>query len=105
MGGSEHVGRLVTLGSPHRGTTLGRFGLSLVPVARELVAESELLAGLKPHDSVKYTSIWSRTDAVIQPPESASVVPHGEDRVFNDLGHLSMLLSARVVQDIVAALQ
>jgi triacylglycerol lipase len=105
MGGSEHVAKLVTLGSPHRGTLLGRFGLSIIPSARELMADSELLAGLRPIEAVKYTSIWSRADAVVIPPDSSSVVPAGTDRVFEDLGHLTMLLSPRVVDAVVEALQ
>jgi triacylglycerol esterase/lipase EstA (alpha/beta hydrolase family) len=105
MGGSEHVARLVTLGSPHRGTRLGRFGLSIIPSARELVADSELLAGLRPIEEVKYTSIWSRADAVVIPPDSSSVAPAGIDRVFEDLGHLTMLLSPRVVDAITEALR
>ncbi len=104
MGGAEHVGRLVTLGSPHRGTRLGRFGLAIMPVAREIMAESELLAGLRHHGEVRYTSIWSRADAIIIPPESSSVAPAGTDRVFDDLGHLSMLLSPRVADAVAAAL-
>jgi triacylglycerol lipase len=100
MGGSQSVAKLVTLGSPHRGTRLGRFGL-LVPVARELTEESELLAGLSPAEAVEYTSIWSRADAVVIPPESSSVAPAGTDCVFDDLGHLSMLLSTRVADRIV----
>jgi triacylglycerol lipase len=101
MGGAENVARLITLGSPHRGTRLGHLGLSLIPAAREILAESELLAGLKPIDAVRYTSIWSRTDAVVVPADSSSVAPNGTDCVFEDLGHLSMLLSTRVADRIV----
>jgi triacylglycerol esterase/lipase EstA (alpha/beta hydrolase family) len=102
MGGAENVARLVTLGSPHRGTRLGRLGI--VPVASELIAESELLLGLKPIDAVKYTSIWSRADAVVVPAESSSVAPEGTDCVFDDLGHLSMLLSKKVADSVVEQL-
>jgi triacylglycerol esterase/lipase EstA (alpha/beta hydrolase family) len=105
LSGAQHVGRLVTLGSPHRGTRLGRLGLSLIPSARELVSESELLLGLRPAAAVQYTSIWSRADAVVIPPESSSVAPHGTDQVFDDLGHLSMLLSPRVAAAIAERLQ
>jgi triacylglycerol esterase/lipase EstA (alpha/beta hydrolase family) len=101
LGGSEHVARLVTIGSPHKGTRLGRLGLWLLPVARELSAESELLAGLRPLDAVKYTSIWSRSDAVVVPADSSSVAPAGTDCVFDDMGHLTMLLSSRVADRIV----
>jgi triacylglycerol esterase/lipase EstA (alpha/beta hydrolase family) len=100
LGGARRVARLVTIGSPHRGTALGRFGL--VPVARELAAGSALLGELgAPSPEVSYTSVWSRADAIVVPPESSSLAPAGEDRVFDDLGHLSMLLSPRVI-DVVA---
>jgi len=41
--------------------------------------------------------VWSRADAIIEPPESSSIAPVGEDRIFDDLGHLSLLLSPRVL--------
>jgi triacylglycerol esterase/lipase EstA (alpha/beta hydrolase family) len=97
LGGARRVGRLVTIGSPHRGTALARLGM--VPSARELREGSELLGELggPPAGEVEYTSVWSRADAVIQPPESSSIAPAGSDRVFDDLGHLSLLLSPRVL--------
>lgn len=96
LGGAARVGRLVTIGSPHRGTVLGRLGL--VGSAAELVAGSSFMSDLGlPREGVVYTSIWSRADAIVVPPESSSIAPAGEDLVFDDLGHLSLLLSPRVV--------
>jgi triacylglycerol esterase/lipase EstA (alpha/beta hydrolase family) len=96
LGGARRVARLITIASPHRGTVLGRLGL--VPSARELVAGSPLLDDLgTPRAGVAYTSIWSRADNVVVPADSASIAPAGEDRVFDDLGHLSLLLSPRVL--------
>jgi hypothetical protein len=51
---------------------------------------------------VSYTSIWSRADAIIVPPESSAISPAGEDCVFDDLGHLTLVVSPRVI-DVVAA--
>lgn len=100
LGGGRHVGRLVTIASPHRGTLLGRFGV--VGSAKELHCESPFIAELgQPAAGVAYTSVWSRADAVVVPACSASIEPAGEDVVFDDLGHLSLLLSGRVA-DIVA---
>ena len=100
LGGARRVGRLITIASPHRGTVLGRLGL--VPSARELMGGSPLIADLgTPRSDVAYTSIWSRADNVVVPAESASIAPAGEDRVFDDLGHLSLLLSPRVL-DVIA---
>jgi triacylglycerol esterase/lipase EstA (alpha/beta hydrolase family) len=97
LSGSKHVERLVTIGTPHRGTRIGWFG-ALLPGARDLLGSSALLADLGPvRAGADYTSIWSRADAVVQPPESASIVPAGSDEVFSNLGHLSLVLSPRVV--------
>lgn len=96
LGGAWRVARLITIGSPHRGTLLGRLGL--VPSLRELMAGSPLLDELgTPDPNVKYTSVWSRADAIVIPPESAAIGPAGRDHIFDDLGHLSMLLSPRVI--------
>ncbi|MDB4970010.1 MAG: lipase [Myxococcales bacterium] len=99
LGGHEHIGRLVTIGSPHKGTLVARLG-SFMPSARESVADSPFYTELGPlaaRDGIQYTSVWSRADAIIEPPESASIAPVGEDRVFENLGHLSLLLSPRVL--------
>jgi len=97
LGGARRVGRLVTIGSPHRGTAHSTvFGW--VGSAREMAPGSPFLDDLgTPSPGVAYTSIWSRADAVVVPPESSSIEPAGEDRVFDDLGHLSLLLSPRVL--------
>lgn len=103
LGGAAHVGRLITIGTPHFGTKLARFG-AFVPAALELRVDSSFLTEMGPprlNDGVRYTSVWSRADAMIEPPESASLHEAGCDRVFDDLGHLSLLLSPRVF-DVVA---
>lgn len=104
LGGDRRVTRLITIASPHRGTLLARIGL--VPSAREISAGSIFLAdlgGFHPH--VAYTSIWSHADALIDPPDSARIAPEGEDRVFDDLGHLSLLLSPRVLDAVAERLR
>ena len=105
MGGADKVERLVTIGTPHHGTRFGRFGVGL-PGAQDLVGGSSLLTDLGPvRPGAAYTSIWSRADAVIQPPESSSIAPAGLDEIFDDLGHLSLILSPRVVDVIDARLR
>jgi triacylglycerol esterase/lipase EstA (alpha/beta hydrolase family) len=99
LGGDERVHRLVTIATPHRGTEMARLGL--VPSAREMRAGSDFLVELGLPEAalkVRYTSIWSRADAIVVPAEAASIAPAGEDCVFDDLGHLSLLLSPRVAQ-------
>ncbi len=102
LGGAEQVGRLITIGSPHKGSAMGRFGFG--PAVRATLPDSEFLHGLGPFNTsnhVTYTSIWSRSDAVIVPAESSAIAPAGVDYVFDGLGHLALLLSPRVA-DVVA---
>jgi len=99
LGGDKTIGRLVTIGSPHAGTRIGSFG-AFIPSAietRRASAFYQELGPLRPHECVSYTSVWSLADAIIEPPESSSIAPLGEDRVFDDIGHLSLLLSPRVL--------
>jgi pimeloyl-ACP methyl ester carboxylesterase len=99
------IGRLITIATPHAGTRMGRLGPG-IPGARDLLGRSELLGELGPvRPGADYTSIWSRADAVVQPTESASIAPGGIDEVFEDLGHLSLVLSPRVVAAIDARLR
>lgn len=103
LGGAKRLGQLITIASPHRGTRMGRYGL--VAGARDLTHDSELLNELaSPVPEVPYTSIWSRTDSIVLPQSSSSIVPAGEDVVFEDLGHLSLLASRRVARVIVERL-
>lgn len=100
MGGDRRVGRLVTIASPHQGTLLGRLGM--MTSTRQIHHQSPFLTDLgTPKPGVAYTSVWSRSDAIVIPAESASIAPAGEDRVFDGLGHLSLLMSPRVL-DVVA---
>ena len=107
LDGAKRVHRLVTIGSPHRGTAIAHFG-PLIPSAQESRIDSPLYAEMGPviaREGLSYTSIWSRADAIIEPPESASLAPAGEDRVFDDLGHLSLLLSPRVIDTVAERLR
>jgi pimeloyl-ACP methyl ester carboxylesterase len=107
LDGAKRIGRLVTIGSPHRGTVVARYGIGMRS-AHETRIGSDLWSELGPivaREGLQVTSIWSRADAIIEPPESASIVPAGEDRVFDDLGHLSLLMSSRVLDTVAERLQ
>jgi|GEM_PF-704178 len=90
------VRRVVTLGCPHAGTHLAHYGLGAN--AREMRIKSAFLASL-PKPPVFITSVWSTTDAVVLPVNSAATGVR--DVIFTDLGHLGLLLSPRVI-DVVA---
>ncbi len=105
--GAKKIGRVVTIGSPHKGTIIARLG-ALFPSARETFHNSSFYAELGPlsrQNGVAFTSVWSRADAIIEPPESSSIAPAGEDRIFEDLGHLSLLLSPRVLDTVAERLK
>ena len=102
LDGAGRIGRVVTIGSPHNGTLLARLGI-FFPSARETIAGSSFYSDLGPlvaREGIGFTSVWSRADAIIEPPESSSIAPVGEDRVFENLGHLSLLLSPRVLDTV-----
>jgi triacylglycerol esterase/lipase EstA (alpha/beta hydrolase family) len=103
LGGAARIGRLVTIASPHRGTVLARIGL--VPSVVDIADGSPLYAELgPPHPTVRYTSIWSRADSLVVPASSSSIAPEGVDRIFDGLGHLSLLVSPRVLDAVAEAL-
>ena len=74
----DEVRRVITLGSPHRGTDLAALGLALAPEScplgcRQLVPGSELLVELaedETPDGPEWMSLWTTQDEVV-PPESA----------------------------------
>jgi hypothetical protein len=63
--------------------------------------DSPFLATLPPPPA-RLTSIWSTADAMVLPVTHASCGPG--DVVFEDLGHLSLLLSSRVCAAVARAL-
>ena len=79
-GGADVVRRVVTLGSPHHGTTLADLAGSVAPDqcpegCRQLTTGSELLTRLNADDETPdgptYVSIWTTQDETVTPPESA----------------------------------
>jgi triacylglycerol esterase/lipase EstA (alpha/beta hydrolase family) len=77
LGGAKVARRVVTLGSPHHGTQLAGLAAAFVPgecplACRQLAGGSPLLDGLPDTPAgPRWTSIWTRTDQVVRPPDSA----------------------------------
>jgi triacylglycerol esterase/lipase EstA (alpha/beta hydrolase family) len=72
--------RVVTLGSPHHGTTLADLALGAAPgscpeACRQLATDSDLLTELNAGDETPagptWVSIWTAQDETVTPPESA----------------------------------
>lgn len=76
------VRRVVTLGSPHHGTSLAALAADLAPDScpvgcRQLATDSDLLRSLNAKDETPsgptWVSMWSENDRTVVPPESASI--------------------------------
>lgn len=82
IAGTDPVGvpvirRIATIGTPNEGTQIAALG-ALVgqcpPACAQLDPESDLLADLPAASSAdRYLTVWSRSDDVVRPPESAEL--------------------------------
>lgn len=101
MSGGRNVRRLVTLGTPWRGTKLAVFARG--PGAAELMYGAHMLDDLAP-PGVSAVSIWSPDDPIVVPTTSAT--PDGVESVcIEAAGHVELLVSARAFRAVFAALQ
>ena len=95
------VTKVVTMGSPIKGTLMARFALT--PVARQLTRDSPVIVEIgKEIKSLKAELVccWSRWDTVIVPPRSAA--PEEGDCVELDgLGHSGYCFDSRVLSHII----
>ena len=78
LGGDAVARRVVTLGSPHHGTSLAALGARVgrcPPGCEQLVPDSDLLSDLNADDETPdgplWTTIWTDRDTIVTPPDSA----------------------------------
>ena len=109
LGGDRHVGTALTLGTPHEGTATAH--LAVERTARQLRPGSpvmaRLAAGARP-SSVRWVAVYSDADLLVWPTSAAGLrVPGlGATNVeLHGVGHLSMLIDARVVAVVTAELE
>lgn len=95
--GSARVARLVTIGSPHQGTSLARWGVGAN--AREMVPGGVFLRELEARESAMgkppALAIYSVHDNMILPQDSARLAWARNVAVVG-MGHVSELTSARI---------
>ncbi len=100
LGGRGRVRRIVTLGTPWRGSAaavfaIGRQGLDLMPGSEIVAGLARLPAGV--------TSLWSRQDAIVLPPDNA-VHPDARMVELPWTGHHMLLLRPAALEAILDAL-
>ena len=107
MGGDGAVANLVTLGSPHLGTDVSELGVG--HPARELLVGSKLvqrLSAAPPPQDTRVLTIFSHCDHLVPAnTQSALVIPRAERIEYDDLGHVALLGSRRVANDIIRRLK
>lgn len=82
LGGGNYARRVVTLGTPSHGTDVADAAAAFAPGAcplacRQLASGSDLLRGLNAGDETpagpRWVSIWTTSDELVVPPESAAL--------------------------------
>ena len=100
--GADKVERLVTLGTPHRGSELARFGCG--QNAREMRPGSDWLRTLaSERPQIETLALYSPHDNYVLPQANLGW-PGTPQRTLDGLGHLAMLFSPRVAQALLEAL-
>ncbi|MFZ4535629.1 lipase family alpha/beta hydrolase [Propionivibrio sp.] len=94
--GGAKVARLVTLGTPHAGSELAKFGIG--ENARQMTPGSAWLATLASEaPAIDTLVIFSSHDNYVI-PQSNLELPGAQNMAIDGLGHLSMVYSPRVAE-------
>jgi triacylglycerol lipase len=105
LGGLARTDRVITLGSPHRGTWMAYY--SGRPGVRQMRPGSSFLLDLAQDEAslnqVQFTSIWTPLDLTIM-PSSSSVITAGQQKRLLLPYHRALVTSNQSLQSIVQAL-
>jgi triacylglycerol lipase len=89
--GDARVQRVVTIGTPHRGTYLGRF--AFVPNARQMRLSSDWQRGLASREPaerfVRFTCFYGHCDNIVFPASTATL-PGADNRHIVGVAHVHM---------------
>jgi triacylglycerol lipase len=99
---SPRVRRLVTIGTPHRGSRVAELATGRGGI--ELRMQSEVLRALPPPPPGMIVAISSSHDNVVVPPENARIGTGGRDVIVEGVGHLAMLVDPKIAEEVAKAL-
>ena len=112
--GAARVARVITLGTPHRGTGLARFGAGhnsrqmrwngsaaegrcSAWLARLACCEDPTVRGL-------FISLYSHQDNIVS-PQLSSCLPGAVNIEFNGIGHVALGMHPSVLREVIAAIR
>jgi pimeloyl-ACP methyl ester carboxylesterase len=99
--GTDEAARLITLGTPHRGTWLA--GAGRTASARQMRMDSPWMAGLAGREPPTLpgliTSWWSECDQIVYPAPTA-VFPGSEARQLRGVGHIALTAREEIWNEI-----
>lgn len=103
--GDARVHGVVTIGSPHHGTWLGRFGYS--PNARQMRWRSRWLLQLAAAEPARryrrFTCFWGHCDNIVFPASSATL-PGADNRHLRGHAHVHLLRHPQVLDTVLQRL-
>ena len=108
--GTDHVARVITLGTPHHGTCLAAFGIGINAAQMRRAAQGramkdeppecawlrELAQGEDAGARALVTSFYSHHDNIIS-PQTSSELPGARNLAFGGVGHVALGRNARVL--------
>jgi triacylglycerol esterase/lipase EstA (alpha/beta hydrolase family) len=105
MNAGPRVHAVVTIGTPHRGTWLGRF--STTDNGRQMQLNSDWLSRLAAAEAATaqppFTCWYSNCDNIVFPVSTATL-PHAENRLVPGRAHVALAFAPEVMDSTLAAL-
>jgi triacylglycerol esterase/lipase EstA (alpha/beta hydrolase family) len=108
--GSGRVARLVTLGTPHNGSALARFGpgVNAGQMRRSGAGPGAWLGALAANETpatrARIVSLYTHHDNIVS-PQTSSVLPGARNIDFGGIGHVRLGSDARVLAQVLALLE
>lgn len=99
--GTDEAARLITIGTPHRGTWLARLAMAIN--ARQMRVDSDWLTDLSGREPPTLpgliTSWWSECDQIVYPPPAA-IYPGSEAKQIRGVGHIALTAREEIWNEI-----